>query len=255
MRRFKVKKIIISLVLFALFVLTTITVFAQTPTEAYIQLMVYDRSNWHEDWTESDRFQYHIRDGIYFLVYIDDTVQELSVWDLHWISVPNDTNIYAQIYSAPGWEFCPEKRLLTYAIRDDYIAFWDILYLYPIGQESEQPEAVEDEIEAEKETESEEPDPVPEPTPVVEVVEAPEPLPTVEVIEAPAPAPVIQAANTAIVTNAHFLNLRRGAGVSYNAFAVLARGDKVTILSQRGGWVNVETARGTGWVFGRYLDI
>ena len=96
----------------------------------------------------------------------------------------------------------------------------------------------------------------PEPTPIVEVVETLEPIPVVEVVEAPTPvAPVIQPANTATVANAHFLNLRRGAGVSYHAFAVLARGDQVTVLGHRGGWVNVETARGTGWVFGRYLDI
>lgn len=88
------------------------------------------------------------------------------------------------------------------------------------------------------------PEPTPVPTPVVEVTEVPTPV-----------APIIQPTNTATVTNAHFLNLRRGAGVNYQAFAVLSRGDEVTILGQRGGWVNVETARGTGWVFGRYLDI
>ena len=82
----------------------------------------------------------------------------------------------------------------------------------------------------------------------------PEPVIAPPVVEAPI-TPTVQPANTATVTNAHFLNLRRGAGISYNAFAVLTRGDTVTVLGQRGGWVNVETDRGTGWVFGRYLDI
>jgi len=91
--------------------------------------------------------------------------------------------------------------------------------------------------------------------PAILPVPAPEPFPIVEVIEAPALTPIIQPTNTATVTNAHFLNLRRGAGVSYNAFAVLTRGDTVTILGRSGGWVNVETAHGPGWVFGRYLDI
>ena len=96
------------------------------------------------------------------------------------------------------------------------------------------------------------------PIPTAPVVAIPEPESTltIEVVETPEPVTsTIHSANTATVTNAHFLNLRRGAGVSYNAFAVLSRGDEVTVLGRRGGWVNVETSRGTGWVFGRYLDI
>ena len=50
------------------------------------------------------------------------------------------------------------------------------------------------------------------------------------------------------------LNLRRGPGVSYEAFNHVLAGDTVVVLEIRGGWVKVETDRGTGWVFGRYLD-
>jgi len=115
---------------------------------------------------------------------------------------------------------------------------------------------VSDEVESELEEQTTDPVALPEPDLIPETT--PDPPLVVEVAEAvetPVSTPTIQPTNTATVYHAHFLNLRRGAGVSYQAFAVLARGETVTILGHRGGWVNVETASGTGWVFSRYLDI
>ena len=56
-----------------------------------------------------------------------------------------------------------------------------------------------------------------------------------------------------IVDYAHFLNVRRGPGVSYAAFTHLARGTTVTVLEFRQGWVRISTDRGDGWVYAGYL--
>lgn len=81
----------------------------------------------------------------------------------------------------------------------------------------------------------------------------------VEIIETPAAieleVAIEPSANTATVANCRYLHLRRGPGASYVAFNHLVVGDVVTVLEVRGGWVQVYTHRGTGWVFGRYLDI
>jgi len=58
----------------------------------------------------------------------------------------------------------------------------------------------------------------------------------------------------AVVANCHYLHLRRGPGVSHAAFNHLPAGYIVTILQMQGNWVQVSTSRGTGWVFGRYLE-
>ena len=55
------------------------------------------------------------------------------------------------------------------------------------------------------------------------------------------------------VDYAHFLNVRRGPGVNHAAFNHLARGDVITVLEYRGGWVRVDTNRGQGWIFAGYL--
>jgi len=167
------------------------------------------------------------------------------------LTPPQVENLNLRIYSAPdGFEFGPEPVIVEFSWWATGYGFESTRILTAVTQpESETTEESEvAEEEATVETIEEEP--------VIEPVTLPEPLPVTELIDTPATiAPIIQTANTARVTNAHFLNLHRGAGVNYQAFAVLARGDEVTILGQRGGWVNVETARGTGWVFGRYLDI
>jgi len=128
-----------------------------------------------------------------------------------------------------------------------------------VYEPAEEPEVIEEPVTETEEEPATESVTLPElveqqPAPLILPEPVTEPLPVIEVVAAPV-TPIIQAANTATVTNAHFLNLRRGAGVNYQAFAVLARGDTVTVLDRSGGWVNVETTKGTGWVFGRYLDI
>ena len=56
-----------------------------------------------------------------------------------------------------------------------------------------------------------------------------------------------------IVDYAHFLNVRRGPGVSHAAFTHLARGTTVTVLEFRHGWVRINTDRGEGWIYAAYL--
>ena len=58
----------------------------------------------------------------------------------------------------------------------------------------------------------------------------------------------------AVVANCHALYLRRGPGVSHAAFNHLPAGYILNVLEVRGNWVKVYTSRGTGWVFGRYLE-
>ena len=62
--------------------------------------------------------------------------------------------------------------------------------------------------------------------------------------------------SSATVT-AYALNVRHGPGNKYPVFNHLRRGDTVTVLniSANGKWFQVDTLRGTGWVFGRYLNL
>jgi len=80
--------------------------------------------------------------------------------------------------------------------------------------------------------------------------------PAIEPTTEPTAEPVIEpsAYPTAVVANCQFLHLRRGPGMNYAAFNNLVVGDVVTILESRGNWYKVDTHRGIGWVFGRYLD-
>ena len=62
------------------------------------------------------------------------------------------------------------------------------------------------------------------------------------------------AENTAVVVGAQYVYLRRGPGVSHVAFNHLSIGDVVVVLETQGNWTRVESDRGTGWVFSRYLE-
>jgi len=55
------------------------------------------------------------------------------------------------------------------------------------------------------------------------------------------------------VDYAHFLNVRKGPGRSHEAFSSLARGNVVTALEYRGGWIRISTDSGYGWIFAGYL--
>jgi len=61
-------------------------------------------------------------------------------------------------------------------------------------------------------------------------------------------------ANTAVVVGAQYVYLRRGPGVSHTAFNHLTIGDVVIVLETQGNWTRVESDRGIGWVFSRYLE-
>ena len=51
----------------------------------------------------------------------------------------------------------------------------------------------------------------------------------------------------------HFLNVRRGPGTNHGAFTHLARGDVIIVQEFRQGWVQINTDRGTGWIYAGYL--
>lgn len=52
---------------------------------------------------------------------------------------------------------------------------------------------------------------------------------------------------------AHVLNVRKGPGTSNPEIFRLRQGDVVDVLAESGEWKAVRTARGEGWVHGRYL--
>jgi len=67
----------------------------------------------------------------------------------------------------------------------------------------------------------------------------------------PAPAPQVE--TTTLYVTASFLNQRRGAGNNHAIMGVLSRGEAVTVIGSHGGWRQVSTRHGEGWVFSRYL--
>jgi uncharacterized protein YgiM (DUF1202 family) len=70
---------------------------------------------------------------------------------------------------------------------------------------------------------------------------------------------IASALGTATVVNCNALNIRRGPGVSHEAFNHLLRGDVIRILENKGNWYQIEAVKGDktviGWVYGAYLDI
>ena len=56
-----------------------------------------------------------------------------------------------------------------------------------------------------------------------------------------------------IVDYAHFVNVRRGPSRAYAAFTHVARGNPVTVLEFRGGWIRIYTAQGEGWMYAAYI--
>lgn len=100
------------------------------------------------------------------------------------------------------------------------------------------------------------------PAPIPETTLQPTPEPTPEITPQLTQVPttsttpaVTQVHDTGVVANCYFVNLRSGAGVSHAAFNYLAVGDTVTVIDQKGGWYKVATNKGTGWIYGAYLNI
>lgn len=61
-------------------------------------------------------------------------------------------------------------------------------------------------------------------------------------------------AATTLIVSGNSLNLRAGAGTSYNVVAGLVKGEKVTLLASKPGWHQVKTAQGVvGWASVSYL--
>ncbi|MDR7360360.1 SH3 domain-containing protein [Paeniglutamicibacter sulfureus] len=50
------------------------------------------------------------------------------------------------------------------------------------------------------------------------------------------------------------LNLRSGAGTGYGSVAVVPKGERVLLGRSSGGWANVKTSKGTGWISAGYLS-
>ena len=59
--------------------------------------------------------------------------------------------------------------------------------------------------------------------------------------------------STQVVDYATALNVRRGIGTNHAAFTHLNRGDSITVLEFRSGWVRIDTTRGQGWIYAGYL--
>ena len=68
------------------------------------------------------------------------------------------------------------------------------------------------------------------------------------------PAPTQPTPQATMYVTASFLNQRRAPGNEYAIVGVLSRGDAVTITGQHGGWRQVTSRHGEGWVFIRYLS-
>jgi len=61
--------------------------------------------------------------------------------------------------------------------------------------------------------------------------------------------------NRAQVVNAWFLNVRAGAGIDHNAVGFLARGDVVSVLEERFGWLLIANDSLQGWSYSGYLEM
>lgn len=61
------------------------------------------------------------------------------------------------------------------------------------------------------------------------------------------------AAHAQVASVSAAVNLRQGPGAGYGRIAALPRGVNVHINSCRGGWCQIRSSWGVGWVSGRYL--
>ena len=80
---------------------------------------------------------------------------------------------------------------------------------------------------------------------------APTPAPT----PPPAPAPTPPSTETRTGQTTAPLNFRRGPGTNHAWIRTLAVGQTVTILSESGGWMNVQVGQETGWVSADWIRV
>ena len=134
--------------------------------------------------------------------------------------------------------------------RDVYGILLDLASPHPSGLDRSNPEAQEAIINADFSafaTRQITPA-APAPTPVAVTAPAGRPTPLADLHAGNFPV-----GSTQTVDYANALNVRRGAGVSHPAFNHLLRGDEITVLEFRGGWVRIDTNFGEGWIFAGYL--
>jgi len=72
---------------------------------------------------------------------------------------------------------------------------------------------------------------------------------------APAPIPAPAPSNQQGTVTANFLNIRAGASTGHNIIGTLRSGERISILETRNGWHQIQTASGTGWVSGDFINI
>ena len=99
--------------------------------------------------------------------------------------------------------------------------------------------------------------------PTVRATSAPGQTPETPLVKASSTSPMlsISAIGTRLnqqgprgTVTASVLNLRQGAGTSFALVGQLRQGDSVTLLDERGDWLQVQIAAGvTGWVAAKYV--
>ena len=100
-------------------------------------------------------------------------------------------------------------------------------------------------------------------SPVVRATSSSSLTPATPLVKASSALPTLTASATGARPNqqgprgsvtASVLNIRQGAGASFAVVGQLRQGESVTLLDERGDWLQVQTAAGvTGWVAARYV--
>jgi len=67
--------------------------------------------------------------------------------------------------------------------------------------------------------------------------------------------PVSPGAQSAIVVNCYWVNVRAGSGNSFSVIKALAAGSGVSVRDTQGGWYLVSDGKTEGWIYGAYLNV
>lgn len=78
---------------------------------------------------------------------------------------------------------------------------------------------------------------------------------TTDPVTSPTADPDVSPQNKAAIITADVLNVRAGAGGSFNKIGVVRYGDKLPILAHSNGWYKVSIGDLTGWISGDYLNV